>query len=178
MSYNFVYAEVPNYKPRWYLKTSLDNLDGLIEIIEWLKGKLGTILVRQLDQLNEGRIRESEVHNPSIFIEALANNVINTLEQGKSLLWANDANRFELNEKIKVLKEIQSESYSFPDIEEVITIGKWLGGKHYYLQSNMPRNIEKLQFNSSLEAKDEALKYVDNEHIIINTSNIYGHEGD
>jgi len=123
-SFNFVYADIPNYKAQWYLKISSENLNGLVEIIEWLKGKLGGIYSRQLEQLLEGKIKESNIHNPFLFIDNLTSNVIKTLEQGKTLLWASDANRFELNENVTVLKEIKTDNYQFPDIEEVINIAK------------------------------------------------------
>ena len=178
MSFHFVYAEVPNYKTKWYLKTSLENIDGLVEIIEWLKGRLGSIYVRQLTQFAEGKIRDSGIHNPYLIISSLTNNVIRDLNNGKTLLWASDANRKELTDDIKILKEIQTDNYRFPDIEEFISIAKWMGGTHYYLQSNMARNIERTKFYSIWEAKDEALKYVDEKHISINTSKMYTHEGD
>lgn len=78
-----------------------------------------------------------------------------------------------------VLNEIVKDEFVFPVDKEIITIGSWPGGKHFYLKSNTQRVMDDKKFNSYEEARQEALFYVSDDSQIKRTDKfIYMHQGD
>lgn len=67
----------------------------------------------------------------------------------------------------RVFEERKVKKFAFPidDKPEVITIGKWPDGNHFYMKSNKQRTFPKEKYNTFKEAEQEALRHTTKEHI-------------
>ena len=67
----------------------------------------------------------------------------------------------------KILEERTVDKFAFPedDNQEVITIGKWPDGNHFYIKSNKQRTFPKEKYNTHEAAEREALKHTSKEYI-------------
>lgn len=65
---------------------------------------------------------------------------------------------------VKVRNEVTSEKLSWPDYhdDEIITISRWTGGKHYYLSSNKNRVFVPSKYSSYEAARQTAEHYTNN----------------
>lgn len=104
-------------------------------------------------------------YNVRRLIEAWLKSIQERLKEGPVLI--NSVGGWLPFEVAIILGTKQSEKLEWPDVfdDEIITIKKWPGGKHYYLCSSRDRIFSNPKWSSYLWARESALKYVPQERI-------------
>jgi hypothetical protein len=72
---------------------------------------------------------------------------------------------FDIGQRIIEEREVNVFAFPVDDKPEIITIGKWPDGKHFYIKSSKQRVFTQNKYNTFEEAEREALLYADKEHI-------------
>lgn len=174
--FTFVYYEeknIPKLK-QWRYKVSLDDFKDISkstnfqsffnEVIE----KYFNRFVKDqhlFDQTVRPRCEVAELLHPRKIFSDVYKNIIESVLQGKTLLFNQVGGYIVMNDNIRILKEIKTETFEFPDMVEIITISKYMDTPHYYLSSNMLRSFNPIKYNSYEKARKKALEYVKEEQI-------------
>ncbi len=98
------------------------------------------------------------------------------LEYGAIYIGANLIG-FTMDTGQRVVEEVKTIEFIFPIKDEIITISKWPGGMHFYLQSSAQREFKE-KFNTWDEAHEHALQFTLKENIKRKDVFIYMKQGD
>lgn len=164
MSYRFVRCQTHPKCPDvigWYLVLEPNDIDTLMKLH---KGVANLYFFKfGMDPHIKPDSEEGVLKNPVRLAAGWLQSVEKFLLDGTTLAVNSNGGMVPLD-SIKVLSEHANETLEWPDYydDEIITISRWSGGKHYYLSSNKGRVFVPSKYTDCKEARRVAERYTDN----------------